>query len=66
MNEQQKSKVRILRVEEVGDFRQKRTIPRIRMKGLWLAQAGLEPNRYVRIENPKPGVLIVQLVEEDA
>jgi hypothetical protein len=35
------------------------------LKGMWLAQAGLEPNRYVRIENPKSGVLILRQVSPD-
>ena len=59
------TKHRVLKIEEVGDFRHKRTIPRIRLKGMWLAQAGLEPNMYVRIENPKPGVLILRQVSPD-
>ena len=57
-------KKRILKVEEVGDFWRKRTVPRIRLKGKWLAQAGILPNRHVQVESPHPGVLILQLIEK--
>ena len=58
-------KKRILKVEEVGDFWRKRTVPRIRLKGKWLAKAGILPNHHVEIESPHPGVLILQLMEND-
>ena len=57
-------KKRILKVEEVGDFWRKRTVPRIRLKGKWLAQAGILSNRHVQVESPHPGVLILQLIEK--
>ena len=57
-------KTRLLKVAEVGDFWHKRTRPQIRLEGKWLAQAGIPPHRYVRVENPMPGVLVIQLVEE--
>ena len=57
-------KRRILKVEEVGDFWKGRTTPRIRLRGKWLAKAGILPNSYVQVENPLPGVLILQLVEK--
>ena len=56
---------RILKVEETGDFWRKKTVPRIRLKGKWLAHAGILPNRYVQVESPYPGVLILQLMEKD-
>ena len=56
-------KTRILKVEEVGDFWRKQTMPRIRLKGKWLAKAGMLPNHYVQVESPMPGVLILPLVE---
>ena len=57
-------KKRILKVEEVGDFWRKRTVPRIRLKGKWLAQAGILPNHHVEVECPHPGVLILHLMEK--
>ena len=58
-------KKRILKVEEVGDFWRKRTFPRIRLKGKWLARAGILPNHHVEVDSPFPGVLILHLIEKD-
>ena len=58
-------KKHILKVEEVGDFWRKRTVPRIRLKGKWLAQTGILPNRYVQVECLKPGVLILHMIDQD-
>ncbi len=65
MSEQHKSKPRILKVEEVGDFWRKRTFPRIRLKGKWLTQAGILPTRYVSVISPRPGILILQVVDSN-
>ena len=54
---------RILKVEEIGDFGRNRTKPRIRLKGKWLAQAGITPNNHVIVENPNPGTLIIRLLD---
>jgi len=59
------NKKRILKVEEIGDFWRKQTFPRIRLKGKWLARAGILPNHHVEVESPHPGVLILQLMEKD-
>lgn len=59
------NKKRILKVEEVGDFWRKKTVPRIRLKGKWLAQAGILSNRHVLVEIPKSGVLILHLIDQD-
>ena len=63
MTDHNNTKPRILKVEEVGDFWRKRTFPRIRLKGKWLAEAGIHPNSYVGITNPQPGVLILHAKE---
>ena len=57
-------KTRILKVEEVGDYWRKQTVPRVRLKGKWLAKAGTLPNRYVKVASPQPGVLILHLMEK--
>lgn len=59
------SNYRILKVEEVGDFWRKITKPRIRLKGKWMLKAGILPNNYVQISNHQPGVLILQMVDEE-
>ena len=55
---------RILKVSEVGDFYRKRTCPYLRLMGRWLFRAGIQPNSYVRIDNPQPGVLVIRMVDE--
>lgn len=57
-------KRRVLKVEEVGDFWRKRTTPRIRLKGKWLAKAGILPNKHIQVENPQPGVLVIRLLND--
>jgi len=58
------SNLRILKVSEMGDFYRKRTWPYLRLMGLWLQRAGIQPNCHVHIENPQPGVLVIRLVDE--
>ena len=58
-------KPRLLKVAEVGDFWKKHTKPQIRLEGKWLAQAGIQPDSYVRVDNPQPGVLTLHLVGKD-
>jgi len=55
---------RVLKVVEIGDFWAKRTMPSIRLQGKWMLKAGVLPNRHVQITNPRPGVLLIKLVEE--
>ena len=56
---------RVLKVVEIGDFWAKRTIPSIRLQGKWMLRAGVIPNRHVQITNPSPGVLLIQLLDEN-
>ena len=65
MTDEVNPKSRILKVGEVGDFWKERTTPRIRLKGRWLAKAGFLPNNYVQVESPTPGVLILQLMDNN-
>jgi hypothetical protein len=55
---------RVLKVSETGDFYRKHTWPYLRLMGLWLLRAGIYPNSHVRIENPRPGVLVIQVQDE--
>ena len=57
-------KKRVLKVEEIGDFWAKRTMPSIRLQGKWMLRAGVLPNHYVQITNPSPGVLLIQLLDD--
>lgn len=53
-----------IKIEDVGDFAAKRNFPRIRLKGKWLKKAGLIAGGYVLVTNPKPGVLVVQVIDK--
>ena len=55
------NKSRRLKVEEVGDFYRHRTKPFLRLTGHWLSEAGINPNTYMMIANPEPGVLLITL-----
>lgn len=55
------SHTRVLKVEEVGDFYRKRTKPYLRLMGVWLQRAGIQPNNHVRIDNPEPGILVISV-----
>jgi hypothetical protein len=55
---------RVLKVEEIGDFWAKRTMPSIRLQGKWMLKAGVLPNRHVQITNPEPGVLHIQILKD--
>ena len=65
MKDNQKSNCRILKVEEIGDFWRGDTIPRIRLKGKWLDNAGFPPNTRVEVNNTQHGVLLISIVEEE-
>lgn len=41
---------RELKIEEVGDFYKKQTVPLIRLRGKWLEKAGFQPGTKVVIE----------------
>jgi hypothetical protein len=53
----------ILKVQDVGDYYQKKVKPKIKLEGAWLLDAGLEPDRHVEVTNPVPGVLILRSME---
>jgi len=57
---------RRLKIEAVGDFAQKRIFPRIRLKGHWLKAAGFPADSYVLVSNPQPGVLTLQILENES
>ena len=53
---------RVIKVEEIGDYWRNQTRPQIRLKGKWMAKAGICPNNYVLVTNPQPGILVLSLV----
>lgn len=52
-----KQKPRTLKIEEEGDFWRGKTKPKIRLKGLWLQQAGFQPGNRVNVNCVAHGVL---------
>ena len=57
---------RRLKIEAVGDFARQRSFPRIRLKGHWLTAAGFPADSYVLVSNPQPGVLTLQILENES
>ena len=57
---------RRLKIEAVGDFARERSYPRIRLKGHWLKAAGFPADSYVLVSNPQPGVLTLQILENES
>ena len=60
------AKTRSLKIEAVGDFAYRRIRPRIRLRGLWLENAGFKPGHRVEVASTKPGELSLQFKEEGA
>lgn len=52
-----KTKIRTLKIEEDGDFWKGRIKPKIRLRGLWLQQAGFQPGNRVSVNCIAHGVL---------
>jgi len=40
---------RRIKIEQQGDYAQKKTVPAIRLKGKWLERAGFMPGNHVQI-----------------
>jgi len=55
---------RSLKVEAIGDFSRGKIIPRIRVAGQWLEQAGFKPGHRVQVLIEQPGSLTLRFVEQ--
>lgn len=55
--------MRILKIASVGEHRKLNKKGQIRLEGRWLVSAGLTPEKYVVVTNPKPGILILRMQE---
>ena len=60
----QASKAMKLRIEATGDFAAGKVKPQIRLKGLWLADAGFQPGKDVQVSVLKEGLLKLEVFEE--
>ena len=57
------SRRRTLKIETVGDFARGKIMPRIRLTGQWLEQAGFKPGHRVEISHSKAGEMVLQFQE---
>lgn len=57
-------KARSLKIEKTGDFFKGKIIPRIRIAGQWLEQAGFKPGERVEIRFEQPGILTLRSLEQ--
>ena len=56
--------VRSLAIETTGDFFHGKIIPRIRIAGQWLEQAGFKPGHRVEVSCDQPGSLTLRFLEQ--
>lgn len=56
--------VRSLAIETTGDFHYGKIIPRIRIAGQWLEQAGFKPGHRVEVSFKQPGSLTLRFLEQ--
>jgi hypothetical protein len=63
-NERLAMKARSLKIEKTGDFFKGKIIPRIRIAGHWLEQAGFKPGHRVEIHFDQPGNLTLRFQEQ--
>jgi len=63
-NERLAMQARSLKIEKIGDFCCGKTIPRIRIAGQWLEQAGFKPGHRVEIHFDQPGNLTLRFQEQ--
>ena len=53
---------RTLKIELAGDMFRRKTFPKIRLQGKWLAQLGFKPNDRVEIIPVSPGTMILRSI----
>ena len=53
--------VRKLKIENVGDYFYRKTYPRIRLQGQWLAKLGFPPGSRVAVVPVAPGELALKV-----
>jgi hypothetical protein len=55
---------RTLKIEETGDFAERKIKPRIRLTGYWLERAGFKPGHRVEVQSSEPGTLTLRVLAE--
>jgi hypothetical protein len=63
-NERLAMKTRSLKIEKTGDYCYGKIIPRIRIAGQWLEQAGFKPGHRVQVLMEQPGNLTLRFLEQ--
>ena len=56
--------VRFLAIEATGDFFRGKIMPKIRLTGRWLEQAGFKPGHRVEVSCDQPGSLTLRFLEQ--
>lgn len=54
---------RILKVASVGEQRRLNQKAQVRLQGKWLVTAGMTPEKYVEISNPRKGILVLKMMD---
>jgi hypothetical protein len=57
-------KSRNLKIEATGDFFKRQVLPKIRLSGKWLAEAGFQPGNRVAVEIGEQGTLVLRFVPQ--
>jgi hypothetical protein len=57
--------VRSLTIERTGDFFSGKVIPKIRLCGKWLEQAGFKPGHRVQVYIERAGSITLRFVEQE-
>ena len=53
----------VLKVEDSGDRYRKQVKHLIRLQGKWLLRTGISPEDRVEIVNPRPGILVLRVLQ---
>lgn len=55
---------RCIKIEEMGDYARKKTVPSIRLKGKWLQAAGFPPGQHLQLKVVALGCLELRVITE--
>jgi hypothetical protein len=59
-------KTRSLKIENCGDFFRRKTYPKIRLQGQWLAKLGFNPESRVLVVPGQPGEITLRVQQPEA
>lgn len=53
---------RTLKIEERGDYSERKTFPAVRLKGKWLQSAGFPAGKHLELTVISPGVIELRVI----